>query len=158
MLSVIAWSIQRCGIRTLRCVFVALRNSHPLLIHEKNDLRVTSSLHAFGGNIMSSIMLMLLRVATSEIMKPMTCFHHCNTVCAHVYYLFACCNFYYRFILLCSTTSITRILPFLRRTSAPIQLTIVLGVLGTQEISCIWLQGCLRETIFILHLRQIDKP
>ena len=47
------WDIHRCGIQTLRCAFVALHNSHPLLIHEKNDLRVTSSLHAFGGNIMS---------------------------------------------------------------------------------------------------------
>ena len=33
-----------------------------------------------------------------------------------------------------------------------------IGVLGTQEISCIWLQGRLRETIYILHLSQIDKP
>ena len=48
--------------------------------------------------------------------------------------------------------------PSLRRTSAPIQFAIVLGVLGTQEISCIWLQGCSRETIFILHLPRIDKP
>ena len=47
------WDIHRCGIQTLRCAFVALHNSHPLLIHRKNDLRVTSSLHAFGGNIMS---------------------------------------------------------------------------------------------------------
>ena len=43
-------------------------------------------------------------------------------------------------------------------TSAPIQFAIVLGVLGTQEISCIWLQGRLGETIFILHLSRIDKP
>ena len=47
------WGVHRRGIRTLRCAFIALRNSHPLLIHEKNDLRVMSSLHAFGGNIMS---------------------------------------------------------------------------------------------------------
>ena len=46
----------------------------------------------------------------------------------------------------------TLLSPSLRRISAPIQFAIVLGVLGTQEISCIWLQGCLRETIFILHL------
>ena len=46
------WDIHRCGIQTLRCAFVALHNSHPLLIHGKNDLRVASSLHVFGGNIM----------------------------------------------------------------------------------------------------------
>ena len=47
------WDIHRCGIQTLRCAFVALHNSHPLLIHKKNDLLVTSFLHAFGENIMS---------------------------------------------------------------------------------------------------------
>ena len=57
-----------------------------------------------------------------------------------------------------STIHIAVVSPSLRRTSAPIQFAIVLGVLGTQEISCFWLQGCLRETIFILHLPQIDKP
>src|ERR1041385_2124172 len=82
-------------------------------------------------------MLMLLGVATSESMKPRTCFHHCNTVYTHVYYMFACCTFYYRFILPCFATPITRILLSLRRTSAHIQLLVVLGVLGTQEASCI---------------------
>ena len=57
-----------------------------------------------------------------------------------------------------SIIHITLLSPSLRRTSAPIQVAIVLGVLGTQEISCIWLQACLRETIFILHLSWIDKP
>src|SRR4051812_12581917 len=37
-------------------------------------------------------MLMLLGVATSES-KPRPCFHHCNTVCAHVYYLFCLLHF-----------------------------------------------------------------
>src|ERR1041385_3666501 len=86
-------------------------------------------------------MLMLLEVATSESMTPRPCFHHCNTVCAHIYHLFLCCNFYYRFILLRFTTPITHILPSLRRTSAPIQLLVVLGVLGTQETSCILIAG-----------------
>ena len=35
----------------------------------------------------------------------------------------------------------THILSSLRRTSAPIQLEIVLGVLGTQETSCILIAG-----------------
>src|SRR4051812_26487837 len=82
-------------------------------------------------------MLMLLGVATSESMKSRPCFHHCYTVCAHFFYVFACCTFYYRFILICLATPITYILPSLRRTSAPIQLLVVLGVLGTHETSCI---------------------
>ena len=57
-----------------------------------------------------------------------------------------------------STIITTLLSPSLRRTSAPIQIPFVLGVLGTQEISCIWLQGRLRETIFILRLSRIDKP
>ena len=70
---------------------------------------------------------------------------------------------YHAFLLLLlqkpiSTIITTFVSPSLRQTSAPIQFAIVLGVLGTQEISCFWLQGCLRETIFILRLPRIDKP
>src|ERR1041385_8577650 len=90
-------------------------------------------------------MLMLLRVATSESMKPRPCFHHCYTVCTHFCYMFACCTFYYRFILPCFVIPITHILPSLCRTSAPIQFSIVLGVLGTQEASCILIAGLLER-------------
>src|ERR1041385_1576088 len=90
-------------------------------------------------------MLMLLGAATSESTKPWPSFHHCNTVCAHVYHLFPCCTFYYRFILLRFATPITYILPSLHRTSAPIQLLVVLGVLGTQETSCILIAGLLER-------------
>ena len=68
-----------------------------------------------------------------------------------------CCFYIFRLQIPISTIHIALVSPSLRRTSAPIQFAIVLGVLGTQEISCIWLQGRLRETIFILHLPQIDK-
>src|ERR1041385_4424788 len=90
-------------------------------------------------------MLMLLGVATSESMKPRPCFHHCNTICAHVYYLFAFCNFYDRFILPCFAAPITHILPSLCLTNAPIQLLVVLGVLGTQETSCILIASLLER-------------
>src|SRR3954470_19223049 len=90
-------------------------------------------------------MLMLLRVATSESMKPMPCFHHCYTVFAHFCHMFACCTFYYRFVLLCFSTPITHILPSLRRTSAHVQLIVVLGVLRTQETSCILIAGLLER-------------
>src|ERR1041385_1340533 len=90
-------------------------------------------------------MLTLLIVATSESMKPRPCFHHCYTVYTHVYYMFACCTFHYRFILPCFVTPITHILPSLRRTSAPIQLLVVLGVFGTQETSCILIAGLLER-------------
>ena len=46
----------------------------------------------------------------------------------------------------------------LRRTSAPIHLTSVLGVLGTQETSCIVIAGLLERDIFDLFLPEFDKP
>src|ERR1044071_828515 len=92
-------------------------------------------------------MIMLFGVATSESMKPRPCFHLCNTVCAHVYHLLPCCTLF-RFILPCFATPITHILPSLRRTSAPIQLLVVLGVLGTQETSCFLIAGLLERDHF----------
>src|ERR1043165_9368041 len=61
------------------------------------------------------------------------------------HHLFACCTFYYRFILSCFATPITHILPSLLRTSAPIQLLVVLAVLGTQETSCFLIAGLLER-------------
>ena len=80
---------------------------------------------------------------------------HWYTVFSH---LFACCHFYYRITKSPFTIHITCILPSLRRTSAPIQLTIVLGVLGTQETSCILIAGLLERDIFDLYLPEFDKP
>ena len=45
----------------------------------------------------------------------------------------------------------------LRRTSAPIHLTSVLGVLGTQETSYILIAGLLERDIFDLYLPEFDK-
>ena len=46
----------------------------------------------------------------------------------------------------------------LRRTSAPIHLTSVLGVLGTQETSCILIAGLLERDTFDIFLPEFDKP
>src|SRR4051794_21618939 len=61
--------------------------------------------------------------------------------------MFACCHYY--FILPSSLISIhtTCISLSLRRTSAPIHLTSVLGVLGTQETSCILIAGLLEREL-----------
>ena len=103
-------------------------------------------------------MLSFLRDCTSESMHPRPHFQALQyRFCARL--LFATLMFLFiQIIKHISTIHITLLSPSLRRTSAPIQFSIVLGVLGTQEISCIWLQGCLRETIFILRLPRIDKP
>src|SRR3954468_18412987 len=46
---------------------------------------------------------------------------------------------------------------YLRRTSAPIHLTSVLGVLGTQETSCILIAVLLERDTFDHFLREFDK-
>ena len=81
-----------------------------------------------------------------------------NTVSSHFCCMFACCHFYYRITNSPFMIHITCILPSLRRTSAPIQLTIVLGVLGTQDTSCILIAGLLERDTFDLYLPEFDKP
>jgi hypothetical protein len=72
--------------------------------------------------------------------------------------MFACYNFYFRLQLPLIIIYITCISLSLHRTSAPIHLTSVLGVLGTQETSCILIAGFLERDIFDLYLPEFDKP
>jgi hypothetical protein len=72
--------------------------------------------------------------------------------------MFACINFYFRLQLPLIIIHITCISLSLRQTSAPIHLTSVLGVLGTQETSCILIAGLLEKDIFDLFLLEFDKP
>ena len=58
---------------------------------------------------------------------------HCNTVCALFYHLLPCYFHIFRLQKHISTIHITLVSPPLHRISAPIQITIVFGVLGTQE-------------------------
>ena len=83
---------------------------------------------------------------------------HWYTVCSQFCYMFACCHCYYRLLLPLVIIYITCILLSLRRTSAPIHLTSVLGVLGTQETSCILTAGLLERNIFDLYLPEFDIP
>jgi hypothetical protein len=72
--------------------------------------------------------------------------------------MFACIHFYFRLQLPLIIIHITCISLSLRRTSAPIHLISVLGVLGTQETSCIFIAGLLERNIFDLFLPKFDKP
>jgi hypothetical protein len=80
-----------------------------------------------------------------------------NTVYIQFCYMFACCHFYFRLYLLIIIIHITCISLTLRRTSAPIHLTSVLGVLGTQETYCIVIAGLLERDIYDLLLPEFDK-
>src|SRR4051812_8043330 len=72
--------------------------------------------------------------------------------------MFARCLFHLRLLLKLIFIHITCILLSLHRTSAPIHLTSVLGVLGTQETSCILIAGLLERDIFDIYLPEFDKP
>src|SRR5215216_1687650 len=72
--------------------------------------------------------------------------------------MFACCHSYFRLQLPLIIIHTTCILPSLRRTSAPIHLASVLGVLGTQETSYILIAGLLERDTFDHFLPEFDKP
>src|SRR3954467_12790678 len=72
--------------------------------------------------------------------------------------MLACCHLYFRLLLPFTIIHTTCVLISLRRTSAPIHLTSVLGVLGTQETSCILIAGLLERDILDLYLPEFDKP
>src|SRR4051812_30134186 len=72
--------------------------------------------------------------------------------------MFACCVYYSRLPLSLISIHTTCISLSLRRTSAPIHLTSVLGVLGTQETFCILITELLERDIFDLYLPEFDKP
>jgi hypothetical protein len=72
--------------------------------------------------------------------------------------MFACSNFYFRLQLPLIIIHISCISLSLCRTSAPIHLTSVLGVLGTKDTSCILIAGLLERDSFDLFLSEFDKP
>jgi hypothetical protein len=107
---------------------------------------------------MCSIILYLLRVSTSKSMIPRPCFQALNTVYIQFCYMFAHIDIYFRLHLLLIIIHITCISLSLHRTSASVHLTSVLGVLGTQETSCIVIAGLLERDSFDLLIPEIDKP
>src|SRR4051812_28161559 len=103
-------------------------------------------------------MTALLRVSISETMIPRPFFRILNrrlfTVLLHVCSL----PLSPQIVITAHIHPNTCILLSLRRTSAPIHLTSVLGVLGTQETSCILIAGLLERNIIDLCLPEFDKP
>src|SRR3954451_22967325 len=103
-------------------------------------------------------MIALLRVSTSESMIPRPYFrilkHRLFTVLLHICLL----PVLLQIVITALFIHTTCVLISLRRTSAPIHLTSVLGVLETQETSCILIAGLLERDIFDLCLPEFDKP
>jgi hypothetical protein len=73
-------------------------------------------------------------------------------------YMFACSDIYFRLHLLLIIITTTCISLSLRRTSAPIHMTSILGVLGTQETFCIIIADLFERDSFDLFLPEFDKP
>jgi hypothetical protein len=102
-------------------------------------------------------MLYLLGVSTSKSMIPRPCFQALNTIYIQFCYMFAHSDIYFILHLLLIIITTTCISLSLRRTSAPIHLTSVLGVLGTQETFCIVIKGLFERDSFDLLLPEFDK-
>jgi hypothetical protein len=97
-------------------------------------------------------------VSTSESMIPRPCFQALHTVYIQFCYMFARSNIYFRLHLLPIIITATCISLSVCRTSAPIHLTSVLDLLGTQETFCIVIVGLLERDTFDLFLPEFDKP
>jgi hypothetical protein len=97
-------------------------------------------------------------VSAGESMIPRPCFQALNTVYFQFCYMFARSDTYFRLHLLLIIITTTCISLSLHRTSAPIHLTSVLGVLETQETFCIVIAGLLERDSFDLLLPEFDKP
>jgi hypothetical protein len=119
----------------------------------ENSLEWHSKVSIYGFNY-----VILVRVTTSESMIPRPCFQALNTVYIQFFYMFARSDIYFILHLLLIIIHITCISLSLCLTSAPIHLTSVLGVLGTQETSCIVIAGLLERGSFDLLLPEFDKP
>jgi hypothetical protein len=102
--------------------------------------------------------VILLGVSTSESMIPRPCFQALNTCYIQFCYMFAHSDIYFILYLLLIIITTTCISLSLRRTSAPIHLTSVLDVLGTQETFCIIIVGLFERDSFDLLLPEFHKP
>jgi hypothetical protein len=97
-------------------------------------------------------------MSTSESMIPRSYFQALHTIYIQFCYMFARSDTYFRLQLLLIIITTTCISLSLRRTSAPIHLTSVLGMLGTQETFSIIIAGLLKRDSFDLLLPEFDKP
>jgi hypothetical protein len=91
-------------------------------------------------------------------MIPRPCFQSLHTVYFLFCYMFAHSDTYSISQLLLIIITTTCISLSLHRTSAPIHLTSVLGVLRVQETFCIVIAGLLERDSFDLFLPEFDKP
>ena len=103
-------------------------------------------------------MLALLRDCTSESTDPRPHFQALQYHLCSLLLLVTLLFFIVTIKKSISTIITTLVSPSLRRTSAPIKITIVFGVLGTQETLCYLVAGLLERDHLHPSLPRIDKP
>jgi hypothetical protein len=150
---VIVWDNLAWGNTDFEECFVALR-----MISVHFSLENCFELHIEVNIYWFNYVIFIGSVSTSESMIPRPCFQALNIVYIQFCYIFAHNNIYFRLHLLLIIITTTCISLSLRRTSAPIHLTSVLGVLGTQETLCIVIAGLLKRDSFDLLLPEFNKP
>jgi hypothetical protein len=133
--------------------FVAL---HMISVHF--SLENCFELHIDDSIYWFNYVIFVDSVSTSESMIPRPCFQALHTVYIQFYYMFARSDIFSRLYSLLIIITTICISLSLRRTSAPIHLTSVLGVLGTQETFYIVIAGLLERDSFDLLLPEFDKP
>jgi hypothetical protein len=150
---VIVWDNLVWGNMDFEECFVALRMiSVCFSLENCFELHIDDSIYWFN------YVLFVESVSTSESMIPRPCFQALHTVSFQFCYMFTRSDTYFRLHLLLIIITTTCISLSLRRTSPPIHLTSVLGVLRTQETFCIVIAGLLERDSFDLLLPEFDKP
>jgi hypothetical protein len=124
--TVIVWDNLVWGNTGFEECFVALRM---IIVHF--PLENCFELHIDDSIYWFNYVIFVESVPTSESMIPRPCFQALYTVSFQFCYMFARSDIYFRLRLLLIIITTTCISLSLRRTSAPIHLTSVLGVLGT---------------------------
>jgi hypothetical protein len=133
--------------------FVALR-----MISVCYPLENCFELHIDDSIYWFNYVIFIESVSTSESMIPRPYFQALYIVSFQFCYMFVRSDIYFRLRLLLIIITTTCISLSFRRTSAPIHLTSVLGVLGTQGTFCIVIAGLLERDNFDLFLPEFDKP
>jgi hypothetical protein len=151
--TVTVWDNQVWGNTDFEKCFVALR-----MISVHFPLENCFELHIDDSIYWFNYVIFVESVSTSETMIPRPCFQAFHTVSFLFCYMFAHSDTYFRLDLLLIIITTTCISLSLRQTSAPIHLTSVLGVLGTQETFCIVIARLLERDSFDLFLPEFDKP
>jgi hypothetical protein len=97
-------------------------------------------------------------VSTSESMIPRPCFQALHIIYIQFCCMFGCSDIYFKLHSLVIIITTTYISLSLHLTSAPIHLTSVLGVLGTQKTFYIIIAGLFERDSFDLFLPKFNKP